>query len=508
MTMSRGERVIAFITEYCKVPEGSHVGKPLELAEFQKRFILEIYDNPHGTRKAFLSIARKNGKSGLIAAILLAHICGPEAVQNSQIVSGAMSRDQAALVFALAAKMINQDQRLVEVTRVISSGKRILGLAKNVEYKALAAEGSTAHGLSPVVAILDEIGQIKGSANAFVEAITTSQGAHDAPLLIAISTSAPSDADLWSMWLDDAIKSQDKNTVVHEYKADENSDLLDEAQWLKANPAMGIFRSKADLETQLNQASRLPALEANARNLLLNQRVAQDALFLAPAVWKANNGDIDLDVFRNNPVSIGLDLSARNDLTAAVAAAMDQDGIVHLLPWVFCPSKGIEDRSRRDRAPYDLWVKQNYMIALGGSSMDYEHVATYLRDALEDLDIMPTSIEFDRWRIDVFRKAADDVAFAQWAEWNNVGQGFRDFSPRVENFESLLLEGRIRHGNHPLLNMAAANAIAVSDPSGSRKIDKSKATQRIDPLIAAVMATFAVSEGNVTQQFDVSALIG
>ena len=145
MTLSRGERVIAFITEYCKVPEGALVGKPLELAEFQKRFILDIYDNPEGTRKAYLSIARKNGKSGLIAAILLAHICGPEAVQNSQIVSGAMSRDQAALVFALAAKMINQDQRLVEVTKVVFSGKKILGLAKNVEYKALSSDGSTAH---------------------------------------------------------------------------------------------------------------------------------------------------------------------------------------------------------------------------------------------------------------------------------------------------------------------------------------------------------------------------
>ena len=506
MALSRGERVIAFVTEYCKVPEGSLVGQPLELAEFQRRFILEVYDNPDGTRKAFLSIARKNGKSGLIAAILLAHICGPEAVQNSQIVSGAMSRDQAALVFALAAKMINQDQRLVEVTKVISSGKRIIGLAKNVEYKALAAEGSTAHGLSPVVAILDEIGQIKGSSSPFVEAITTSQGAHESPLLIAISTSAPSDSDLWSMWIDDAIKS--KNTVVHEYKADENSDLLDEEQWVKANPAMGIFRSKADLETQLNQASRLPALEANARNLLLNQRVAQESLWLAPAIWKENNGAIDLDVFRNNPVSIGLDLSARNDLTAAVAASMDQDGVVHLLPWVFCPSKGIEDRSRRDRAPYDLWVKQGHMVALGGSSMDYEHVATYLRDTLDDLGIELTTLAFDRWRIDVFKKAADDVMFAPWAEWNSVGQGFRDFSPRVENFESLLLEGRIRHGNHPLLNMAAANAIAVGDAAGSKKVDKSKATQRIDPIIAAVMAVFEVSEGSNTQQFDIEALIG
>ena len=322
MALSRGERVIAFINEYCKVPEGAKVGKPLKLADFQKQFILDIYDNPNGTRKAFLSIARKNGKSGLIAAILLAHICGPEAVQNSQIVSGAMSRDQASLVFSLASKMIIQDARLGEVTRIIASGKKILGLAKNVEYKALAADGSTAHGLSPVVAILDEIGQIKGSSSPFVEAITTSQGAHESPLLIAISTSSPSDADLWSMWIDDAIKSGDVHTIAHEYKADQECDILDEEQWQKANPALGLFRSKNDLEQQLSQASRLPALEASARNLLLNQRVAQESLLLAPAIWKRNNGKINLDVFRNNPVAVGLDLSARNDFTAAVAASM------------------------------------------------------------------------------------------------------------------------------------------------------------------------------------------
>ena len=148
------------------------------------------------------------------------------------------------------------------------------------------------------------------------------------------------------------------------------------------------------------------------------------------------------------------------------------------------------------------------MFAIGGSSMDYEHIATYLRDTLDDLDIKPTSIEFDRWRIDIFKKEADVVQFAPWAEWNSVGQGFKDFAPRVEAFESLLLENRIRHGNHPLLNLAASNAIAVSDPAGARKVDKSKSTQRIDPLIAAIMATFAVSEGETTQTFDINALIG
>jgi phage terminase large subunit-like protein len=504
---SRAERVIAFIEAYGKVPEGSKVGSPIVLAEFQKQFIRDIYDNKAGTRRAYLSIARKNGKTALIAGILLAHICGPEARLNSQIISGAMSRDQAALVFALASKMISLDPRLQAVCKTIPSGKRIIGLSKNVEFKALAADGTTAHGLSPVLAILDEVGQIRGSTSEFIEAITTSQGAHEEPLLIAISTSAPSDADMFSMWCDDAIRNPTPHIVCHVYKADENSELLDKKQWKKANPALGVFRSEKDLEEQLLQASRLPALEASARNLLLNQRVSLESMFIAPSIWKENNGDPDIEVFRNNSVSIGLDLSARTDLTAAVCAARDEDGVVHLLPFVFTPMSGLEERARRDRAPYDAWVRDGKMIAVPGASIDYEFVAEWLRDTLDDLGISVTTIEFDRWRIEIFKKAADDVGFCPFAQWNPVGQGYRDFSPRVEAFEQLLLSNKIRHGSHPLLNLAASNAIAVSDPAGNRKLDKSKATQRIDPLVAAVMAVHVVSEGS-ENSFDVSAMIG
>ena len=122
--MTRGEKVIAFIEAFCKTPEGAKVGQPLKLANFQKEFITDIYDNPHGTRRAILGIARKNGKSALIAALMLAHICGTEAKLNTQIVSGAQSRDQASLVFNLAAKMINLSPELTRVTRIVPSQKK------------------------------------------------------------------------------------------------------------------------------------------------------------------------------------------------------------------------------------------------------------------------------------------------------------------------------------------------------------------------------------------------
>ena len=154
--MTRADRIIAFIERHCLTPDGAQVGRPMRLAEFQKQFIRDVYGNPAGTRRAILSVARKNGKTGLIAGLLLAHLVGPEAKQNSQIISGAMSRDQAALVFNLASKMVQLSPKLSAVVRIVPSGKRLLGLPLNTEYKALAADGRTAHGLSPVLADIDQ----------------------------------------------------------------------------------------------------------------------------------------------------------------------------------------------------------------------------------------------------------------------------------------------------------------------------------------------------------------
>jgi phage terminase large subunit-like protein len=165
---------------------------------------------------------------------------------------------------------------------------------------------------------------------------------------------------------------------------------------------------------------------------------------------------------------------------------------------VFTPSTGIEDRARRDRAPYVEWVKAEKLIPIGGAHIDYRQVAEFMRDKLKELEIEIDVLCFDRWRIDLMKTAAEEVDFAQDAEWLEVGQGFRDFSPRLETAMKLLLDRKLAHGSHPLLNMAVANAIAVMDPAGSTKLDKSKSTQRIDPLVALVMAVHPVDEGAQT----------
>lgn len=506
--MTTGEKVITFIERYCVVPEGALVGQPIKLADFQKKFILDVFDNPHETQTAILSMARKNAKSATIACLVLAALVGPIAEPNSQVISGANSRDQAALIFNLVSKMISLSEPLSKACHVAKSHKTVTGLRDNVEYKAISAEATTAHGLSPRLAILDEIGQVVGPTSPFIEAVTTSMGAHSSPLLVMISTQAPSDQDYLSIVIDDAVRSEDPHTICHLYAADNDCDLLDEEQWVKANPALDLFRSRKDLERSLQKASRLPQLESSSRNLLLNQRISREALWLAPSVYKLNSGEPDLEVFRGNTVAIGLDLSARQDLTAAVFAARDHDGVVHTLTFCFTPSEGLEARAHRDRVPYDVWARQGHLIPVAGSSVDYSQVVEFLHTWMIEHEIDANYICFDRWRIKDFRAAADEYGFASWAEWKEVGQGYRDISPRCDSTLAAMLEGKIRHGDHPVLTMAAASAIAVQDPSGNTKLDKSKASNRIDPLIALIMAVHEVTESEQDGAIDVGAMIG
>lgn len=478
--MTRGETVIAFIERYCVTPDGAHVGKPLVLADFQKRFILEVYDNPAGTRRANLSIARKNGKTGLIAGLLLAHLVGPEAKQNSQIVSGAMSRDQAALVFNLAAKMVQLSPKLSHIVKIIPSGKRLLGLPLNTEYRALAADGKTAHGLSPVLAILDEVGQVRGPRSDFVDAILTSQGAHEDPLLLVISTQAASDTDLLSVWLDDAEKSQDPRIVSHVYEAPEECDLLDRDAWAAANPALGLFRSLDDLAEQMKQAQRMPSMENTARNLLLNQRVSTESPLISPDVWKACGAQPRAF---DGPVYGGLDLSGRTDLTALVLIGQ-VDGVWQTHAYFWTPAQGLHDRAQKDRVPYDLWVSQGFLRTTPGATVDYDYVAADIAEIVADLDVQ--AIAYDRWRIDLLIKELDrlgvDLPLVPW------GQGFKDMAPAIDAVEAELLNARVAHGMHPALAMCAANAVVTKDPAGSRKLDKARATGRIDGMVAMAMA--------------------
>jgi phage terminase large subunit-like protein len=483
--MTRGERVIAFCERYLVVPEGAHVGRPVQLRDWQKEIILGIYDRGQ-IRRAIISVARKNGKTSLIAMLVLAHLVGPESVPNSQIFSAAQSRDQAALVFNLAAKMVRMDVDLSARVTVRDTAKELFCIRTGVRYKALSADATTAYGLSPALVIFDELGQVRGLRSELYDALETAMGAQEEPLSIIISTQAPNDGDLLSDLIDKA--DQDPRTAVFLYRAEMGDDPFLEATWRKANPALGDFRSIDDMKDLAARARRMPSFEAAFRNLNLNQRVAAANHFLTPSVWEANGGAPDLSVLEDYPVYGGLDLSARQDLTALVLVARDAEGLVHIDPHFFAPAAGLQERGLRDRVPYDLWREQGLLTATSGRTVDYAWVAERLAEISGRYDLR--AVRFDRWRIEDMRRELERIGCD--VELEEHGQGFKDMSPAIDEVEALALNEQLRHGNNPILKWCAANSVVTRDAAGNRKLDKSKANGRIDGMVALAMALSGV----------------
>jgi phage terminase large subunit-like protein len=478
--LTRGQDNCRWIEDNCVVPEGALVGQPMALRDWQRQIICDIYDSP--TRQAIISFGRKNGKTALSACLLLLHLCGPEAKANSQLYSAAQSREQASILFGLAAKMVRMSPDMKASVVVRDSAKELLCPELGTKYRALSAEASTAYGLSPVFVVHDELGQVKGPRSELYEALETACAAQESPLSIVISTQAPTDADLLSLLVDDAKAKADPETKLWLYTASEDIDPFSEGAIKAANPAFGDFQNPKEVRKQAETARRMPSAENAYRNLILNQRVNMSNPFISRAVWEANAGRFDFDVF-DRDVFIGLDLSARHDLTAAVAVRR-KEGKWHVWPTFFVPQSGLLERSQRDRVPYDVWAKQGHLILTPGSTVDYEFVARWLIEFCEDRHVK--SIRFDRWRMDVLK--AEIARLGVELPMEEFGQGYKSMTPALDTLEAELVEGNLLHGGHPVLTMCAANAVAVSDPAGNRKLDKSKATGRIDGMVALAMA--------------------
>jgi phage terminase large subunit-like protein len=479
--LSRGERNCAWIEEYCRIPEGRFVGQAVKLRPWQREIVIGIYDTP--TRRAVISFGRKNAKTTLAALLLLLHLCGPEARANSQLYSAAQSRDQAALLFSLAAKIVRLSPDLRQYVAIRDTAKQLFCGELGTLYRALSAEASTAYGLSPVFAVHDELGQVKGPRSELYEAIETAAGAQEEPLSVVISTQAPTDADLLSVLIDDAKTGADPKVKLWLFTADEDADPFAEETIRQANPAYGDFLNADEVRDQAESARRMPAREAAYRNLVLNQRINVSSPFIARAIWEACCGEPDPSAFHRG-AWIGLDLSARNDLTALVMVGQDEAGAWHVACDFFAPEIGVHERAHRDRVPYDVWARDGLLTLTPGSSVDYAFVAQRLCDLCEEFDVR--EIAFDRWRIDVLK--SELARTDRELPLVPFGQGFKDMTPALDALEHALMDGKLRHGGNPVLRMCAANAVATRDPAGNRKLDKSKATGRIDGLVALAMA--------------------
>lgn len=486
MGQLRSERNAEWIERHCVIPEGKYVGESVRLTDEQRKWLADIYDSP--TRMFILSVGRKNAKTVFGAFLLLLHTVGPEAKRNSQLYSDAQSRDQAAILFHYAAKIVRMSPTLNQFVTIRDTAKELLCQELGTKYKALSAEASTAYGLSPAFALHDELGQVRGPRSELYDAIESAMGAQESPLSVVISTQAPTEGDLLSMLIDDAQTGTDPRVKVRLYSAPDDADPFDVETIKDANPHLDIFMNRDEVLAQAEKAKRLPSMEASYRNLILNQRVEANDPFVSKSIWDANGGEPEIE--EGAEVYGGLDLSSVNDLTSL--ELVTPDGDVESTFWL--PEQGISEKSRKDRVPYDVWADQGQLQLCPGKSIDYAWIAHKLRDVFDRYKVK--AIAFDRWNMNNLRPWLAKAGFTEdeMERFEPFGQGFKDMSPALRATESLLLNEQLRHGMHPVLRMCAANAVVQQDPAGNRKLAKDRSSGRIDGMVALAMAVGVMSK--------------
>ena len=484
--------------------------------DWEKRFIRDIYEPYKGgrrvVRRAILSIARKNGKTALIAALALANLIGPEAIANGEIYSAANDHDQAAIIYKFARQMLELAPSLMRHIDLIPSTKTMVARPTGSIYRAVSREAGTKHGLLPSVVIYDELAQAK--SRALYDVFDTSFGARKEPLFIAISTQSNDPEHILSKLIDDGLSQVDPSIICHLYAADEDCDLDDQRQWKKANPALDTFRDREDLATAIRKAMRMPAEEPKVRNLFLNQRVSPLAPLVSRAEWLGCIGPAEF--IDREPVYLGLDLASVVDLAALVMVSLAEP--IKVKPFFWKPAGLLAEQSRRDFGTdnnrYQEWADAEMLRLSPGRSIDPVVIARAIAEIYLRYDVR--GMAYDRWRIDDLLRAFDGVGLRAYKDGEgrdglrvvSWGQGFKDMAPAIDALELAIFEHRLVHPSHPILNWNMSNAIASIDPAGNRKLNKDKARFRIDGAVALVMALGLRSRDRALRTVDVMSLIG
>jgi phage terminase large subunit-like protein len=510
---TRAKNVIDFI-ECLTIPSGKGQGEPFKLMAWQKRFIRDIYE-PHENgirvvRRAILSVARKNGKTALIAGIVLAHLVGPEARPHGEIYSAANDREQASIVYKFAKQLVDLDAELRAKVDLVPSTKTMIGRSTGSVYRAVSAEAGTKHGLLPTVVIYDELAQAK--SRTLYDVFDTSFGAAAEPLFITISTQSNDPEHILSKLIDDGLSKTDPSILCHLYAADEECELDDEKQWRQANPALGAFRDREDLATAIRKAIRLPAEEPKVRNLFLNQRVSPSSPLLSRVEWLECVGEVSFA--ERESVYLALDLSSVLDLSALVMVSVDEPCRVQ--PFFWKPEQLLREHSRRDFGAgdtrYATWAETGLLLRSPGRSIDPSVIALKIAELSERYKVL--GLAYDRWRINDLLREFDGVglrAFKEGEKGDGLrlvpwGQGFKDMAPAIDALELAIFEHTLVHANHPILNWNISNAVATMDAAGNRKLDKDKARFRIDGAVALAMA-MGLRAGDRRPKVDISTLI-
>jgi len=471
-----------------KHSKGEWAGTPLRLEPWQQFHLWTLFGwrRENGLRRfrtSYLEVARKNGKTTTAAGVGL-YLMLADNEPGAEIYTAATKRDQARIAHSEATRMVKSSPHLRRVIRVVKDNLHIVDTAS--KFEPVGRDADSLDGLNIHGAIVDEVHAHK--TREMWDILETATGARRQPMMFAITTAGFDRKSLCyelheytEKVLDGVVKDDSFFGLV--YTLDEGDDWNDETVWVKANPNLGVSVKVDDLQRKAAKAREMPsALNAFLR-LHMNIWTQAETRWIDPEKWTACGEPVDADGLRGRICYGGLDLSSTTDITALVLVfPPEQEGDPYrALCRFWIPEDAMHERSRRDRVPYEAWVRQGYITATPGNVVDYEYIFEQVDQDAQRYDIK--EIAFDRWGA----ARVSQVLTEQGMEMVQFGQGFASMNAPMKELEKLILARDIAHGGNPVLSWMAHNLVARQDPAGNLKPDKEASTEKIDGMVALLM---------------------
>ena len=487
----KADRAVAFI-ENLKHTKGKWDGKPFWLLPWQEQIVRDIFGIVDGNghrqfRTAYIEIGKKNGKSELAAAVAL-YLLYADNEPSAEVYGAAADRQQASIVFDVAKRMVEKAPALYKRSKIAAATKRIVNYSNAGFYQVLSAEVGTKHGLNVSGLVLDEVHAQPNRK--LYDVLTKGSGdAREQPLYFLITTAGTDKESICYELHTKALDILDGRRVDHSfypvvYGLADDEDWTDEANWYKANPSLGQTIQIERVRDAFKEAVDNPAEENVFKQLRLNMWVSSLTRFIPEQIYDLGNEPIDMASLEGRDCYGGLDLSSTGDITAFVLMFPPRDETEKyvMLPFFWIPEDTIPFRVRRASVPYDVWHQQGFINATEGNVIHYDFIEKFIEDLGTRYHIL--EIAFDRWGAVQMTQDLEGMGFTVVP----FGQGYKDMSPPTKEFYKLLMEGRIIHGGNPVMKWMSGNVVVDTDPAGNIKCTKAKSPEKIDGIVAAIMA--------------------
>ena len=483
-------RFITF-SELLKQYKDQFSGQPLILENWQCFIFCQIYgwvrkDNPkiRRFRKAFLFVARKNGKSTMLSACLLWDVLSTNGGEGYCL---ATKKEQAKIVFSSVKEMVRQNKILQNQLKTFNSTNRIINERKASMIEALSSEANTLDGLNPSCVVIDELSAQKNFD--LIKVIQSGQGSRPSPLLLEITSGSDDltsagkqEFDRSKQILENVIEDDSFFCVL--YCLDEKDSWKEEKNWVKANPNLNVSVNLDFLRKLCTEAQQQPSLESEFRTKNCGQWITNSKAWISAKTWDVsvqNAKEYKLDKNKSYFAVLAVDLSKRVDLTA-LTLTVYQEGKFYLKHFLYFPEDSMRERIKNESELWQKWVDEGFITATHGSVVDYEYLYRDIRKMSEEYDIQ--EVLFDPYNsTSLINELQNDFNMVE------IQQNLKNLSPMSKAFEEQVRNGNIVCDN-PVMKWMVNNSTVYTDANGNikvEKIDKQKNNRRIDGVITSIM---------------------